>query len=74
MLLADSLSAYTRFASMCALMWSVPGKKFLAKIGQAEPLIGIANVATENLVENYQYRLEDLTVTPFQRAAESKSQ
>lgn len=46
-------------------------KGFFQKLGELELLTGISNVTTENLVESYQYRLEDLTVTRIQKAAEN---
>lgn len=46
-------------------------KGFFQKLGELELLTGISNVTTENLVESYQYRLEDLTVTRIQKAVES---
>lgn len=46
-------------------------KGFFQKLGELELLTGISNVTTENLVENYQYRLDDLTVTRFQKAVEN---
>lgn len=36
-------------------------KSFWQKLGELEPLTGIGNVTTENLVESYQYKLEDLS-------------
>ena len=50
------------------------GKSFWQKFGEFEPLTGLANVTIENKVESYQYRLEDLTVTPFQGTAGSNPQ
>jgi len=46
-------------------------KGFFQKLGELELLTGISNVTTENLVESYQYRLEDLTVTRVEKAVEN---
>ncbi len=45
-------------------------KGFFQKLGKLDLLTGVANVAAENLVENYQYRLEDLAVTQHQTVIE----
>lgn len=46
-------------------------KGFFQQLAELDLLTGIANVTSENVVESYQYRLEDLTVTRFQKAVEN---
>ncbi|MFU8788924.1 MAG: hypothetical protein ACNA7G_07835 [Methylobacter sp.] len=40
-------------------------KSLWTRVLEAEPFTGIAAVETETALENYQFKLEDLTVTPF---------
>ena len=47
-------------------------KGFWQKVGELEPFTGIATVDTENAVESYQFKLEDLTVTEFQETQNSE--
>jgi hypothetical protein len=35
-------------------------------LSEAEPFTGIGNMDKQNTVENYQFKLEDLKVTPFE--------
>jgi len=39
---------------------------FLDKLAEAEPFTGIGQVEAENVAEAYQFRLQDLKVTPFE--------
>ena len=39
------------------------------QLAELEPLTGIARVETESAVEDYQYKLQQLKITPFQPAA-----
>lgn len=41
-------------------------KGFWDKVGDLEPLTGIGKVNTENTVQDYQFKLRDLKVTPFE--------
>lgn len=41
-------------------------KGFWDKLADVEPLTGIGRVKTENAVQGYQFKLEDLKATPFQ--------
>lgn len=40
-------------------------KGFWQELAEVEPFTGIGSVATENTVEDYQYRLQQLQITPF---------
>lgn len=42
-------------------------KSFLEKLSEVEPFTGIGNVEMENTVQNYQFKLEDLKVTAFEK-------
>lgn len=42
-------------------------KSFLEKLSEVEPFTGIGNVEVENTVQNYQFKLEDLKVTAFEK-------
>lgn len=41
-------------------------KGFFDKLAEVEPLTGIGKVQTENTVQDFHYKLQDLKVTPFQ--------
>jgi DNA repair exonuclease SbcCD ATPase subunit len=41
-------------------------KGFWDKLAEVEPITGIGKVETENLAEAYQFKLQDLKVTPFE--------
>lgn len=47
-------------------------KGFWQRLGELEPFTGIASVETENIVESYQFKLEDLTVTPYRSEADEQ--
>lgn len=42
-------------------------KSFLEKLSEVEPFTGIGNVEMENTEQNYQFKLEDLKVTAFEK-------
>lgn len=50
------------------------GKGFWDKVAAIEPFTGIGNVETQNTVETYQFKLEDLKVTAFAGEAETVQQ
>jgi len=45
-------------------------KSVWQELAELEPITGIGKVETDNLVEDYQYRLNQLKITPFQAQAE----
>lgn len=46
-------------------------KGLLQQLAELEPLTGIARVETESVVEDYQYKLQQLKITPFQAATDA---
>ncbi|EIC28279.1 hypothetical protein [Methylomicrobium album] len=46
-------------------------KGFWDKLAEIEPVTGIGKVETENLAEAYQFKLQDLKVTPFETEAQA---
>jgi chromosome segregation ATPase len=46
-------------------------KGFWDKLAEMEPITGIGRVETENLAEAYQFKLQDLKVTPFETEAQA---
>jgi chromosome segregation ATPase len=46
-------------------------KGFWDKVGEVEPFTGIGKVKTENLEQDYRYKLQDLKVTPFESQAQA---
>ncbi len=42
-------------------------KSAWATLSEIEPFTGIGNVDTQNTVQNYQFKLDDLNVTPFEK-------
>lgn len=46
-------------------------KGFWDKLAEIEPITGIGKVETENLAEAYQFKLQDLQVTPFETRADA---
>ena len=48
-------------------------KGFLEVLRDAEPLTGIGRVQTENTVQDYRFRLQDLQTTPFEAKTENPS-
>jgi len=45
-------------------------KSVWQELAELEPITGIGKVETDNLVEDYQYKLNQLKITPFQAQAE----
>jgi predicted nucleic acid-binding Zn-ribbon protein len=48
-----------------AIIGKYEHKGFWDKVGELEPFTGLAKVETQNTVETYQFKLEDLKVTDF---------
>jgi hypothetical protein len=46
-------------------------KSAWATLSEIEPFTGIGNVETQNTLQNYQFKLDDLKVTPFEKEATS---
>lgn len=44
-------------------------KSAWATLSEIEPFTGIGNVQTQNTLQDYQFKLEDLKVTPFEKEA-----
>ena len=49
-------------------------KGFWDKVGDLEPLTGIAKVNTENTAQDYHFKLQDLKVTPFESELPAQKQ
>ncbi len=47
-------------------------KGLLQQLAELEPLTGIARVETESVAEDYRYKLQQLTITPFQASEPAK--
>lgn len=47
----------------------IQSKSVWATLSEIEPFTGIGNVATQNTLQDYQFKLEDLKVTPFEKDA-----
>lgn len=49
-------------------------KGFWDKLSEIEPFTQIGKVKTENAVENFRFKLEDLQITPFQSASKTPAE
>lgn len=54
-----------------ALVGKYQDKGFWEKLGQIEPFTGLGKIETQNTVENYQFKLEDLKVTDYEKTEEA---
>jgi hypothetical protein len=58
-------------AAQAELIQRYQDKGFWDTLGDVEPLTGIGKVKTENAVQDYQFKLEDLKATPFESKVEA---
>lgn len=59
--------------SVNTLLNAYRSKNVLSLLEEAEPFTGIANIETQNLDQTYQFKLEDLKVTPIDNPTKGTS-
>jgi hypothetical protein len=70
---AEKTTQNAKLASLEEILNKYKEKGVWEQLAELDPLTGIGKVATENVVQDYKYKLQQLKITPFKPAEADQS-